>query len=514
MYSLLRAQEEDLERVKIDSIYIDNGLIENQNGHITLQASGSNQVKINSNMSLESHSMSNISEIQCDYINLNGNTIQSTGSQQLRLVSGSDSIYISPGLTNVGSIYGSSDTMYLRNAGPAGLHIKLDSCKLIMQDWPIDMGSQKIINLANGVDNGDAVNVSQFNAALNLKANLNGFTMTGSIDLNHNNLNNAQIIQSDTDHDISLISGLNRSIYLTSKNNLIINGFTDESTGVCIGRNTPWANSQSLSLENTAALNGLSLLQNTAGNWPLIYFNSYFDNYISTIAYRGDKWKVSNRPAYQMLQDMYNVNGRFKFRSASQYNSANWSNQGYDPLGAMIIRDQDWTTAYEIDHTGTMYNNTLMPINTTKTIGINNVATTWGTAYFVSAISIVSQRSQKQNISELDPDNCLSFVLGCKPSKFQLISGTSGRYHYGFIADEVKSLAESLNYNINEFAPYTSQMNINSHNDPETGALIESEPILSETLRYEELNMFLYGAIKKLNNLIESLESRVTALEN
>lgn len=119
---------------------------------------------------------------------------------------------------------------------------------------------------------------------------------------------------------------------------------------------------------------------------------------------------------------------------------------------------------------------------------VSNNAEVKGTLYTASGTVSKSDRSVKNSIEELDLDTTSEFVYKLIPSKFKYNNGTSGRYHHGLIAQEVKSAMGD-----NDWGIYCDG------NAEEEG---------NKGLRYEELIADLIATVQSQNKRILKLENR------
>lgn len=109
--------------------------------------------------------------------------------------------------------------------------------------------------------------------------------------------------------------------------------------------------------------------------------------------------------------------------------------------------------------------------------------------YYGSTPITTSDKNLKHDIQELDKAKSSQFIYSLKPSKFKYNNGTSGRFHHGLIAQDVKeSLGEEDN------AVYVEQK------DGTKG------------LRYEELIADLIATVQTQNERIEYLEWKMKDL--
>lgn len=113
-----------------------------------------------------------------------------------------------------------------------------------------------------------------------------------------------------------------------------------------------------------------------------------------------------------------------------------------------------------------------------------------GNTYSQTGQIMSSDRNMKNDIQELDKEESSQFIYSLKPSKFKYNNGTSGRFHHGFIAQEVK---ESLGAEDN--AVYVEQKNG------------------TKGLRYEEFIADLVATIQMQNERLQEQDKKIKILE-
>lgn len=115
----------------------------------------------------------------------------------------------------------------------------------------------------------------------------------------------------------------------------------------------------------------------------------------------------------------------------------------------------------------------------------------WAGIYSATSVVVTSDRNQKHDIEEL-PEKYINMLMQLIPSRYKINSGTSGRYHVGFIAQEVEEAMNSAGIDAQEFGGFVKDK-------AEDGSDIYM-------LRYEEFIGILTAKIKQL-------EARLSALE-
>ena len=140
----------------------------------------------------------------------------------------------------------------------------------------------------------------------------------------------------------------------------------------------------------------------------------------------------------------------------------------------------------------------------------------WKQYFGVNSDSISSDRKQKKDI--IDIDKAYEFIMGLEPKSFKRIDGDTGRIHYGFIAQDVATLSNSLD--MGDLSLYQASWSeivegengkekvIEHYYDPE----IPDEK-LSWGLTYEEFIAPIVATIQEQQKEIEGLTERIHQLE-
>lgn len=115
----------------------------------------------------------------------------------------------------------------------------------------------------------------------------------------------------------------------------------------------------------------------------------------------------------------------------------------------------------------------------------------WSSVYAVSGTIQTSDLTHKVEVEEL-PEKYLAMLDGVTPRRFKLVEGTSGRYHVGFIAQEVEAAMEAAGVSDMEFGGWVKDVD-------EDGKDLYM-------LRYEEFIGLLLGKLRQLEKRLEALE--------
>lgn len=116
----------------------------------------------------------------------------------------------------------------------------------------------------------------------------------------------------------------------------------------------------------------------------------------------------------------------------------------------------------------------------------------WDNIYAQNGTIQTSDRKAKKSIKEL-PKKAIEFIKGLRPVSFQMKKGTSGRRHWGFIAQEVEESMEAAGITPEDFAGFIKD---------EEGRY---------GLRYEEFIAPLTMAVQELTKRVEKLEGKDNA---
>ena len=116
---------------------------------------------------------------------------------------------------------------------------------------------------------------------------------------------------------------------------------------------------------------------------------------------------------------------------------------------------------------------------------------TWSDVYADNGEIQTSDQNQKNSIEPL-PDKYISMLDNVTPVRYKLNDGTSGRYHVGFIAQDVEQAMEAAGVSDLEFGGWIKDVDE------------DGNPVYM--LRYTELIAILWAKIRKLEQRIEVLE--------
>lgn len=123
----------------------------------------------------------------------------------------------------------------------------------------------------------------------------------------------------------------------------------------------------------------------------------------------------------------------------------------------------------------------------------------WANIYAKSGEGIGSDRNIKNSIEDL-PEKYLTLFDKLIPKRFKLNDGTSGRYHVGYIAQEVEEAMNAAGVDSQEFGGFIRDINEKDGSD-------------IYMLRYGEFDAIYAAKIKQLESRIDELEKRLKSIE-
>lgn len=137
--------------------------------------------------------------------------------------------------------------------------------------------------------------------------------------------------------------------------------------------------------------------------------------------------------------------------------------------------------------------------------------------YIASGTAVTSDRRKKNTINDIEMEFAESLVLGLKPSSFKYNDGESDRLHYGFIAQDVEELINSIGVTTKDFAPLIidkikDEIIDKDADGNERRKLVETGEV-EYSLRYEEFIAPMVSVIQKQQGKINELESRLEVIE-
>jgi len=132
------------------------------------------------------------------------------------------------------------------------------------------------------------------------------------------------------------------------------------------------------------------------------------------------------------------------------------------------------------------------------TVNLGSAARKWNTLYAATGTINTSDRNEKTEIAELS-EKQEELFNALQPAKFKFINGTSGRVHYGFIAQDVEKAMTDNGISNTDFAGLCKDEN-------ESGGFMYG-------LRYSEFIALNTHMIQKLSAQVDELEAKIKSLE-
>ena len=134
----------------------------------------------------------------------------------------------------------------------------------------------------------------------------------------------------------------------------------------------------------------------------------------------------------------------------------------------------------------------------------------WSTAYLGSSPIVTSDAREKHDIEALDTEKAAAFVAALKPAAYKYNDGTSGRTHWGLIAQDVEEAMEACGISDLEFAGLIKAKKTEDEQDKAGAGETET---YSYSLRYEEFIAPLIALAQRQEKQIAALEKRLEKLE-
>ena len=158
----------------------------------------------------------------------------------------------------------------------------------------------------------------------------------------------------------------------------------------------------------------------------------------------------------------------------------------------------------------------LLPNSTTQ-LGTGNFK--WGQIYSTNATISTSDLKDKKDIVLMTEEQARPFIMALKPCLYKLIDGTSGRTHYGLIAQEVEEAMRECGISDMEFAGFIKSPKIKREQvgTAKGGAPVYRDKVIGGEyvygLRYEEFIAPIISVVQSLMQENEVLKGRMDELE-
>ncbi len=162
--------------------------------------------------------------------------------------------------------------------------------------------------------------------------------------------------------------------------------------------------------------------------------------------------------------------------------------------------------------------------NNLMDLGSSNISYRWRNIYAANGTIQTSDRTKKTNINSLEAQKVQAFIHGLNPVSYKMLDGTSGRTHYGFIAQDIEELMNTLNMDSSDFAGFIKSPKKVIKYEDENGIKLENpvEEVLEGeydyALRYDEFIAPLIKVVQEQQKMIEQqqkiIEQQQIAIKN
>jgi len=227
------------------------------------------------------------------------------------------------------------------------------------------------------------------------------------------------------------------------------------------------------------------------------------------------QWSGLTRFAKQQIE--FDSNGQIIFKNAATVDQSTFDSSPnftfsnrmvIEADGGVAIGGTSSTYTCEIHGTaiiGAQYNKGAVMPHADNTYDLGHSSYRWDDIYATNSTIQTSDKNLKDNITESDLG--LSFIKELKPVSYKWKDKT--RTHYGLIAQDVETVLSDISKPTADFAGFIKM-------EPEEEAPKHEENPVTETrygLRYNEFIAPLIKAIQEQQALIETLQTKVKALE-
>lgn len=193
------------------------------------------------------------------------------------------------------------------------------------------------------------------------------------------------------------------------------------------------------------------------------------------------------------------------YRSVSMNNNGLWITENGETIARISLIGKQFILP-QGSFSGNVYPSTDGNIN----LGTSSYR--WAQIYAASSTISTSDQNEKNTIEALDPTMSENLIRGLLPKSFKFNYGTSGRKHYGMIAQDIEALLSDLGVASQDFAAFVKyqkyQETISDSGIEQTPVTDEGgNPVYGYGLRYEEFIAPIIQCIQLLFDRIEELES-------
>lgn len=179
-----------------------------------------------------------------------------------------------------------------------------------------------------------------------------------------------------------------------------------------------------------------------------------------------------------------------------------------DKLRAYTVFDGYIRFMFNWNGNGSVYVQQSVVSNENNSLTIGDSNHRFNQIWSTNALNSVSDKNLKKDIKYLSEDNrYLNFFMLLQPKSYLFKDGESGRTHIGFISQDVEEAMAVCGLSSLEFAGFCKDQ-IDTEDTP------DGNPVYIYSLRYEEFIALNTMMIQKLYKKNETLEERVSNLED
>jgi len=227
---------------------------------------------------------------------------------------------------------------------------------------------------------------------------------------------------------------------------------------------------------------------------PILYGTAAMDFECSAGSGRFALVDKSNTPYFELNQrTTIDVNEDYPTTPLTLENSSTHASAEV----ALAFKCGATTSNIEFDGSRFKIYDHIIPENNSVNLGENNITSCFGDIYANEFIDVISDRRVKQNIQDCDLG--LDFIGTLRPRRYQKVNGTSGRYHYGLISQEVEELMDDQGISSLDFAGLIKT--------PKK----EDETDYNYALRYGEFTAPMIKSIQELKQMVEAQANLIAA---
>ena len=139
----------------------------------------------------------------------------------------------------------------------------------------------------------------------------------------------------------------------------------------------------------------------------------------------------------------------------------------------------------------------------------------WNNIYATNGTIQTSDRTRKTDINDLETQKAQALINGLNPVSYKMVDGTSGRTHYGLIAQDIEELMNTLNMDSYDFAGFIKSPKKITKYEDENGKKLKKpieEVVEGEydySLRYDEFIAPLIKVVQEQQKEIEKLKEMI-----